>query len=200
MTTTAASARRTRASPSSCYTKAIATASRWDPTTCSSTGTWRRSSRTRRAASTPGARLRRDFFGDWNNRTRTNAGEGFQICGFTSAFIRVHLPHDPFFFWETYMNRLGTVLSFAGLVLSMVPARGDLISPPFKTLTGHTGSVLSVRIAPDGKTLVSGARDNTIRIWDLASGKCTRTLTNHTGNVYSIVFSHDGKVMASGAT
>ena len=31
------------------------------------------------------------------------------------------------------------------------------------TLKGHTREVLSVAISPDGKTIVSGAVDNTVR-------------------------------------
>ncbi|MBO1349280.1 MAG: hypothetical protein EBE86_018675 [Hormoscilla sp. GUM202] len=34
-----------------------------------------------------------------------------------------------------------------------------------KALTGHSSDVLSVAIAPDGKTLVSGSSDKTIKIW-----------------------------------
>jgi WD40 repeat protein len=60
--------------------------------------------------------------------------------------------------------------------------------------------VVSVRFTPDGKTLLSGGRDSSIRIWDVASGESKRTLTNHTGSIYSIVFSHDANLMASAAT
>lgn len=39
--------------------------------------------------------------------------------------------------------------------------------PLVKTLQGHSYPVNSVAISPDGKTLVSGSRDNTIKIWRL---------------------------------
>ena len=32
-------------------------------------------------------------------------------------------------------------------------------------------AVMSVAIAPDGKTALSGSWDNTLRLWDLASGR-----------------------------
>jgi hypothetical protein len=35
-----------------------------------------------------------------------------------------------------------------------------------RTLTGHTGNVLSVAINPDGQTLVSASRDKTIKVWE----------------------------------
>lgn len=37
------------------------------------------------------------------------------------------------------------------------------------TLTGHQGQINCLAISPDGKTLVSGGTDGTIRTWDIAS-------------------------------
>jgi WD40 repeat protein len=41
--------------------------------------------------------------------------------------------------------------------------------------------------------------DNTVRLWDVASGKDIRTLTGHSEEVKCIVFSPDGKTLASGS-
>ena len=38
-------------------------------------------------------------------------------------------------------------------------------------LTGHSNSVNSVAYSPDGKHIVSGSGDRTVRIWDAATGK-----------------------------
>jgi WD40 repeat protein len=35
---------------------------------------------------------------------------------------------------------------------------------------GHTSSVWSVAFSPDGKQIVSGSEDNSIRVWDAVSG------------------------------
>jgi WD40 repeat protein len=35
------------------------------------------------------------------------------------------------------------------------------------TLDGHTGKVTSVAISRDGKRVVSGSRDNTVKVWDV---------------------------------
>jgi hypothetical protein len=38
-------------------------------------------------------------------------------------------------------------------------------------LTGHTSHVTAVAFSPDGKLLASGSGDETVRIWDVATGK-----------------------------
>ncbi|OUL34394.1 serine/threonine protein kinase, partial [Nostoc sp. T09] len=68
-----------------------------------------------------------------------------------------------------------------------------------KTLTGHYYTVKSLAINPDGKTLASGSGDNTIKLWNLATGELIRTLTGHSNLVRAIAISPDGKTLASGS-
>ena len=43
-------------------------------------------------------------------------------------------------------------------------------------LQGHTEWVMSVAFSPDGKSLVSGSNDCTVKVWNLTEGTCTSTL------------------------
>ena len=61
-----------------------------------------------------------------------------------------------------------------------------------------TGVVSSVEFSPDGKKLASGSADNTVRLWDVASGKEIRRMEGHSASVNSVVFSPDGQYVYVG--
>jgi WD40 repeat protein/serine/threonine protein kinase len=57
---------------------------------------------------------------------------------------------------------------------------------------------LSVAYSPDGRTLVSGGQDGTVRVWETATGRELHTLRGHAHVVYAVAFSPDGRTLASG--
>ena len=63
---------------------------------------------------------------------------------------------------------------------------------------GHTHTVHNVAFRPDGKTIVSAAigYDQTIRIWDVNTGRNLRTF-RYLG--FDVAFSPDGKMIVSGS-
>jgi WD40 repeat protein len=68
-----------------------------------------------------------------------------------------------------------------------------------RTLTGHVNLPDGFAFQPDGKTLVTGSWDRTIKLWNLATGKVIRTLTGHTNDVVDVALSPDGKTIISGS-
>jgi WD40 repeat protein len=81
-------------------------------------------------------------------------------------------------------------LTISGLIFH--PANTEI-----RTLLGHEGEILSVAISPDGQTLVSGSTDDTIKIWNLNTGKEIRTLLAHSSDVNAIAISPNGHLMVS---
>ncbi|KAL4742401.1 WD40 repeat-like protein [Aspergillus similis] len=113
------------------------------------------------------------------------------------------------------------------LILSE-PTMEDYWNPCLhQMLEGHSEPVFSVSWSPDGSLIASGSIDNTVRIWDPATGQCklvlkghsnllascssdktikiwnpstaqcTLTLKGHNKSVYSINWSPDGALLAS---
>ncbi|MEB3831367.1 S-layer homology domain-containing protein [Phormidium sp. CCY1219] len=70
---------------------------------------------------------------------------------------------------------------------------GELI----RTLPGHSTRVGALAIAPDGKTLVSGGGDATLKIWDLRTGELKNTLTEHGDEITSVAIAPDGNTLIS---
>jgi WD40 repeat protein len=56
-----------------------------------------------------------------------------------------------------------------------------------------------VAYSPDGKTLASGSEEDTIKLWDVGTGKERATLKGHRNEVTSVAYSPDGKTLASGS-
>lgn len=56
--------------------------------------------------------------------------------------------------------------------------------------------VSAVALSPDGKTIASASKDNTIKLWHI-DGREIVTLTAHSDRLSAVAFSPDGKSLAS---
>lgn len=68
----------------------------------------------------------------------------------------------------------------------------------FQALSGHLGPVQSVRFSQDGEVLVSGGRDNAVKIWSTRTGRTIKTFRGHNSGVRSVDLSEDGRQVVSG--
>ena len=66
-------------------------------------------------------------------------------------------------------------------------------------LSGHTDEINSVVFSSDGRSLVSGSDDTTVKLWDLQTGGAIKTFSGHSGLVSSASISVDNATIASGS-
>jgi WD40 repeat protein len=64
--------------------------------------------------------------------------------------------------------------------------------------TEYGDEVWAIRFAANGRDLLLGVDDGTVRIWDLASGRERHRLTTSSGSATALALSPDGRLLASG--
>ena len=91
------------------------------------------------------------------------------------------------------------------IAATMPASAAELPKEPQLRIDGgmHTGLVRRLDVSADGKILVTGSEDKTVRVWSLPDGGLLRTLRLPTapgdvGKVFAVALSPDGKLVAAG--
>ncbi|MFH0903500.1 MAG: protein kinase [Pseudomonadota bacterium] len=63
---------------------------------------------------------------------------------------------------------------------------------------GHDSAAWGLSFSPDGRSIVSSGADETLRLWEVATGVEERLLHGHDGQADALAFSPDGGLLASG--
>jgi len=128
------------------------------------------------------------------------------VCRFIIAFrtpISISTPHTylstrPFLplhstLSDTFSTRFTKAMRVVGGGLLSWPA------PPLSWI-GHTGGINCICYSPNGRHIISGSDDTTIRIWDAETGVISgEPLKGHTMSVSSVAYSPDGRRIISGS-
>ncbi|OUL18193.1 WD40 repeat domain-containing protein [Nostoc sp. 106C] len=103
----------------------------------------------------------------------------------TSLKAVVQMQHTP---WVDVNTRTQVELALMHIVHNVAAPN---------TLGGHANSVYGVSFSPNGKMLATASADNTLKLWNISTGKEIKTLIGHTNSVNGVSFSPDGKMLAS---
>jgi WD40 repeat protein len=91
------------------------------------------------------------------------------------------------------------ILTFLLVGVVAVRALWYLISLLLPSRFSHKDRVTSVAWSPDGSRILSGSADQTLRLWNVSSGRLERTFVGHSATVTSVAWAPDGCCVLSGS-
>ncbi len=147
------------------------------------------------------------FSGD-GHRAATGAANGsVRIWDLAKKAV---LPGGDWFFFDEKVAVADLALTPDGSVIVVTSEQGDIKIADVakreirKTFKGHPSRIVACLASPDGKRFATLDAENTIKLWDLATGdelrrwELTALMHDRAGSIVSLAFSQDGKQLATG--
>ena len=98
------------------------------------------------------------------------------------------------------LRLLACVGSVLGWLAHATPATAQAQLPVAAVpIMPHAAQVHALAYAPDGRTLASASEDETVKLWEVATGRLIRTFKGPAGNINSVAISPDGKHLLAGS-
>jgi pleiotropic regulator 1 len=66
--------------------------------------------------------------------------------------------------------------------------------------TGHANTVSAIQCQAADPQIITGSSDSTVKLWDLAAGKCMTTLTHHKKGIRAVAINHSNFTFSTAST
>ncbi len=103
--------------------------------------------------------------------------------------------------WDVDTNRVQELFKASGPIAALAFTVDEMRVAVAQTLLrGHGAAVTSVRFSPDGRHVLSGSDDHTVRWWDIQTGTAVLVLRGRSAEVTDVSMDAGGQVFASSSS
>ena len=95
------------------------------------------------------------------------------------------------------MKKLVKALRLAAVMLWFLTLRVNAQKLELVVQAGHTTSINTVVLSPDGKLLASGSSDASVKLWEVSTGRELRTLLGHEPKITTLIFTPDSETLVN---
>jgi WD40 repeat protein len=141
------------------------------------------------------------FSGDAKVLASNTANSPFRLWDVATGKQLFELPADEVVF-DMVFSRSGRLMASCGVADHIIRIR-EVSTGKQRRLEGHSDEVTFAAFSPDGKSLASASRDQTLRFWDVETlkqrfvQKLKSGQNESAGVIECLVWSPDGKILAS---